>query len=103
MAALMGNALGSAMIMPILGLIVEGVGWIWAFVIPAIVTILWAGSWEFTVADSPAQHKWCTEEEQNYISESLSGKVKQVKVRCPKEICFRNCIGRLFLENAAVL
>lgn len=78
---MMGNALGSALIMPLLGIMVQSIGWVMAYIIPAGVTAIWSVIWFFTVADSPAEHRWCSEEEQTYIRESLAANVKRVKVR----------------------
>lgn len=80
MAALMGNTLATCLTWPLLGAVIEGVGWVWAFVVPGAISITWSLIWIFTVADSPAEHKWITMEEQKYINDSLVCEVKRVKV-----------------------
>lgn len=84
MAALMGNTLGTVITWPALGIIIETIGWVWAFIIPAIVACIWGIIWYFTVADSPSEHWWISEEERDYINDSLSGAVVRVKVSCIK-------------------
>lgn len=108
-AALMGNTLGTVVTWPLLGVIIESIGWIWAFVVPGAVGVVWAIIWICTVADSPSEHKWISEEEKNYIVESLNTSVKRVKViyeisvRCALlkiYICFREY--RLIKKSLAI-
>lgn len=79
-SALMGNTLGTVCTWPLLGAIIEGVGWQWAFVVPGVLAVTWSLIWAFTVADSPSDHRWISVEERDYINKSLSGGVKKVKV-----------------------
>lgn len=79
-AALMGNTLGTVVTWPLLGVIIENMGWIWAFFTPGAIAILWAIIWWFTVADSPQEHWWISDEEKNYIINSLNTGLQRVKV-----------------------
>lgn len=79
-SALMGNTLGTLVTWPLLGVIIESMGWIWAFFVPGAIGIAWAVLWFFTVADSPPEHRWITEDEKTYIMGSLETGVKRVQV-----------------------
>lgn len=70
-ASLMGHTLGTAITFPLLGVILDRMKWMWAFFIPGTLAILWGVIWLFTVADSPIYHRWITEEEKTYITNSL--------------------------------
>lgn len=80
-AALMGNTLGTVITWPLLGAVIRSIGWVWAFIIPAVITTIWAVIWFFTVSDSPSDHWWITDEERDYITSSFGESVKKVKVR----------------------
>lgn len=81
----MGNTLGVVITLPLLGIITETIGWAWSCIIPGIVAVVWSIIWFFTVDDSPSTHKFISEEERDYINDSLSGGVKKVKVGYCKE------------------
>lgn len=76
----MGNTLGTVVTYPLAGAIVESIGWLWAFIIPGAVSLVWCVLWFFTVSNTPAEHRFISEQERDYITESLSGAVKKVKV-----------------------
>lgn len=81
MAALMGNTLGTVVTYPLAGGITETMGWVWTFIIFGAVALIWSVIWFFTVADTPADHRCISQEERDFIADSMSGAVKKVKVR----------------------
>lgn len=70
-SALMGGSLGTIVTWPLAGLIVETLGWIYAFYIPALFTILLTILWFYIVSDSPMEHPRIKTEEKEYIQKSL--------------------------------
>ncbi|XP_072381179.1 sialin-like isoform X2 [Diabrotica undecimpunctata] len=77
--ALLGGSLGTVITWPLLGAIIEKFGWSWAFIGCGIFVICWTGLWYVFVTDSPEQHPRISEDEKNYIVQSLSGRVSKVK------------------------
>lgn len=100
-AALMGNTLGTVITWSLLGFIIQSMGWIWAFIIPAIIAAGWSVLWCFTVADAPSDHKFISEEERDYIDECLGTVVKKTKVHRDVNFYFRSMIGYI-LENTSI-
>lgn len=80
MAALFGNAIGTVTTLSTLGLVIESMGWLWAFMIPGAISILWCFCWCMTVADYPDTHKYISEEEKEYINTTLAGNITKTKV-----------------------
>lgn len=95
----MGNTLGTVITLPVLGLIIETIGWLWAYIIPAMIACLWTLIWYFTVADSPSEHWRITDEERDYINDSLSGAVKRVKVSWVVHFCLLLLPTGIILDN----
>lgn len=81
--ALLGGSLGSIVTWPLLGSVIESLGWLWAFLVCGFCVIGWTILWYLLVADSPEAHSRISEEERKYIVNSLAGKVKtnESKVR----------------------
>ncbi|XP_057653475.1 sialin-like [Diorhabda carinulata] len=77
--ALLGGSLGTVITWPLLGYIIETLGWTWAFIGSGGCVIAWTISWYFLVTDSPEQHRTISEEEVRHITESLSGSISKVK------------------------
>lgn len=77
--ALLGGSLGSIVTWPSMGIIIEHFGWLWSFLVCGILVICWTVIWFFTVTDSPETHPRISEQEKQYIVDSLSGKVSSNK------------------------
>ncbi|GLV46734.1 uncharacterized protein CBL_13507 [Carabus blaptoides fortunei] len=77
--ALMGGTFGTVITWPILGVVSEQWGWVWAFYLPGILCISWAVLWFIVVSDSPQEHKRISEDEKNYIIKSLGNYITKTK------------------------
>ncbi|CAH1103007.1 unnamed protein product [Psylliodes chrysocephalus] len=77
--ALLGGSLGTVITWPLLGAIIEKFGWTWAFLGSGIIVIAWTLSWWFFVTDSPEQHRYISDDEKNYILDSLKDTISNVK------------------------
>ncbi|XP_055858837.1 sialin [Episyrphus balteatus] len=78
-AALMGGTFGTVITWPISGIIVEGMGWPWAFYMIAIFIAIVTAVWFIIVDDSPAQHTTITTEERDLIQKSLGDSLSSKK------------------------
>lgn len=83
-SALLGGALGTVFTWPLAGLLMESFGWVYAFYVPAAITMVAMLVWVYLVADSPSEHPRITEVERDYIAKSLGDTVsnKKVGIRC---------------------
>ncbi|XP_055372642.1 sialin [Condylostylus longicornis] len=70
-AALMGGTFGTVITLPLSAVIVESMGWNWAFYISGIFSFAICIIWFLVVADTPAKHKHISIDEQKYIEISL--------------------------------
>jgi MFS transporter, ACS family, solute carrier family 17 (sodium-dependent inorganic phosphate cotransporter), other len=87
-SALLGNVFGTVITWPMCGILIETVGWVYAFYVPAAITILVALVWFLFVSDSPAVHKGITRKEMEYIENSLGNNISKKKVGIRKS---RSC------------
>lgn len=78
--ALLGGTLGTVITWPVLGYIMQMVGWSWAFFIPGIFVLLWCILWFLLVADTPEAHSRISDDEKMYISKCLGDNIVKVKV-----------------------
>lgn len=69
--AMAGNYVGTVVAMPLSGVIAVYLGWESVFYIFGSIGILWVFLWIFIVKKSPQEDKWITQQERNYIIESL--------------------------------
>jgi MFS transporter, ACS family, solute carrier family 17 (sodium-dependent inorganic phosphate cotransporter), other len=76
----LGNVFGTVVTWPMCGLLIENVGWVWAFYVPAIITVVLALVWFYVVSDSPATHKRISPKEVEYIETSLGSSVSKGRV-----------------------
>ncbi|KAL9915576.1 sialin isoform 1-T2 [Glossina fuscipes fuscipes] len=81
-ASLMGGTFGTVITWPASGLIIQALGWHWAFYVAAIVILCGMILWFIFVADNPAKHKTISAEEKQYIEKSLGVNVSN-KNRIP--------------------
>lgn len=76
----MGNSMGTMVTFPFVGAIVESIGWIWGFVIPGAISLVWCVTWFFTVADSPSVHWFIGETEREFLKLNVAVSVNKKKV-----------------------
>ncbi|KAH8355069.1 hypothetical protein KR093_004851, partial [Drosophila rubida] len=81
-ASLMGGTFGTVITWPICGVIIENLGWVWAFYIVAIIVFVVVGLWFYLISDTPAEHKTISIKERDFIENSL-GKTVGNKPRWP--------------------
>ncbi|XP_044253590.1 sialin-like [Tribolium madens] len=77
--ALLGGTFGTVATWPLLGAIIEGLGWSWSFFINGGLVLLWCILWIILVADRPEVHPRISEDEKIYIMKSLGDSVKPTK------------------------
>lgn len=78
-SCVLGGALGTVLTWSFVGVIIEHIGWVWAFYIPAIISAHIAFLWLYVVADSPTKHPRITQEEKDMIEKSQGGNVSANK------------------------
>lgn len=78
-AALMGGTFGTVITWPLSGLIIENMGWDWAFYMVGIFVVIVCAAWFIFVDDSPAQHTTISVKEREYIEKSLGDTVTNKK------------------------
>ena len=76
----MGGTFGTVVTWPICGIIVEHMGWNWAFYITGGFCFFCTILWFIIVADTPASHKRITIDEQKYVENSLGNSISKSKV-----------------------
>ncbi|CAL4153453.1 unnamed protein product [Meganyctiphanes norvegica] len=69
-----GAHFGIVLTYPFAALMIQHLGWEYAFYIPAAVTLLWSIAWYFFVTDSPKDYPWMSNTEREYILSSLGTK-----------------------------
>lgn len=72
-AALVGSSIGTVVTWPLAGLLIETIGWEFAFYVPAILAAGLTITWYLITFDSPAKHPRISQTERDYIEESLIG------------------------------
>nr|XP_022916487.1 sialin-like [Onthophagus taurus] len=86
--ALLGGTLGTVITWPLLGAILESMGWSWAFFIPGIIVLLWCTLWFILVSDTPEDHPRISEEEKKYIAKSVGDVITKEKALPPYKDMF---------------
>lgn len=81
-AALLGGTFGTVVTWPVAGILMESLGWIWAFYVPAAVTALYTFVWYYIVADTPAKHPRIRRDEIAHIEQSI-GNVTDTTAQTP--------------------
>ncbi|CAL4111847.1 unnamed protein product [Meganyctiphanes norvegica] len=66
------NCLGVVITLPLCGVIIEAVGWEWAFYVPGIVSVVWVVMWALLMHDTPQQHPRISQAELKYITDKLT-------------------------------
>ncbi|XP_073813936.1 sialin [Musca autumnalis] len=78
-AALMGGTFGTVITWPISGVIIENMGWDWAFYMVGIFVIIVVAVWFIIIDDSPAEHSTISIKEREYIEKSLGDTISNKK------------------------
>lgn len=73
MSTLFGTDIGTVITWSLCGVLIETVGWQWAFYVPAALIAAFVVVWYFVVFDTPAEHPRILPTERQYIEESLTG------------------------------
>lgn len=87
-STLLGGTFGTVITWPMCGILVENLGWVYAFYVPAVITILITFVWYVIVYDSPAQHPRISTEEREHIEKSLGDNISKKKVSTRRSIYF---------------
>ncbi|XP_015178137.1 PREDICTED: putative inorganic phosphate cotransporter isoform X1 [Polistes dominula] len=67
-----GTALGTVISILLSGILAANLGWVWIFYIEGALCLIWCTAWWLIIQDSPEeQTRFITEDEKNYIMESL--------------------------------
>lgn len=82
-ATLFGTDIGTVITWTVCGLLIEKLGWQWAFYGPGIVAAMFTLLWSLVVYDSPGQHPRINSAEREYIENSLTGISKDLKSSWP--------------------
>lgn len=82
-SALMGGTFGTVITWPLVGVLIETLGWSFAFYIPAVISAIVAVLWYIIVADSPSTHPRIKAEEKDYIEKSLGDTISKSKLLPP--------------------
>lgn len=82
-ATLLGGNFGTVVTWAVVGVIIETLGWVWAFYIPAIFILFISVIWLYFVADRPDTHPRISEKEKQLIETSLGNTVSTEKQIVP--------------------
>ncbi|XP_055590927.1 sialin-like [Uranotaenia lowii] len=74
-----GGTFGTVVTWPISGLIIDRLGWDYAFYLPALFVLAIAVIWISLIENSPAKHKTISDEERLYIEDSLGATISKAK------------------------
>lgn len=78
-SALLGGTFGTVITWPLAGIIIEKIGWQYAFYFPAAITALVTFIWYYLVSDTPELHPRINPKEKELIQNSLVGVGKNKK------------------------
>ncbi|XP_055598417.1 sialin-like [Uranotaenia lowii] len=82
-STLMGGTFGTVVTWPLVGILIESLGWAFAFYVPAVIAALVAAFWMIIVADTPDKHPRIRKEEQDFIVKSLGDSISKQKLLPP--------------------
>ncbi len=68
-----GGRIGAAFAMPLIGVLIQMVGWRMSFIILGLIGVVWALAWFLMFRDDPEKHPWLSEKE---IKKIEAGKQK---------------------------
>lgn len=78
-SALLGGTFGTVITWPVAGILMETLGWVYAFYIPALVTFALTIVWFYVISDTPAEHPRIRTEEKEYIQKAIGDTVSNKK------------------------
>lgn len=70
---MLGGTFGTVITWPLAGILVEAVGWVYAFYIPSIISAFATICWFYLVADTPSKHPRIMATEKEFIEKTLIG------------------------------
>lgn len=76
-SALLGGTFGTVVTWPVAGILMETLGWSYAFYIPAVFTLALTIIWFYVVSDSPAEHPPIRTEEIDFIEKDIMYQTKR--------------------------
>ncbi|XP_059609441.1 sialin-like [Phlebotomus argentipes] len=82
-STIMGGTFGTVITFPMVGVLIENLGWSFGFYVPAIIGFTLCIMWHLIVADGPSEHSWISPKEQDYIERSLGMTVAKKKPPVP--------------------
>lgn len=82
-ACLMGNAFGVMITLPVMGMIIEYLGWAWSFYSLSFFVFLYCLGLVFLVADYPKNYRWMDPEELEFIEGAQGQSVSKEKRVAP--------------------
>lgn len=80
LSGLLSSGIGTVIDWSLSGIIIERIGWHFAFYMVAIAMIVFAAAWYFTVFDSPSKHPRISETERKYILSHINTTVAKKRV-----------------------
>lgn len=81
-SAIASSGIGTAIDWSLSGIIIENLGWHFAFYMVATAFGIFGVTWYYTVFDSPSRHPRISETERKYILTSLNNTVANDRVSC---------------------
>lgn len=82
-SATMGGTFGTVITWPLIGMVIQSIGWVYGFYVPALLSALAAIFWWYIVTDTPQEHPRIKEAERKLIEDSFQGKVSSKKESTP--------------------
>lgn len=76
----MGGSFGTITAWPLVGILIETIGWTYSFYVSAILVGVFTTLWIFIVFDAPAKHPRIKVSEKEYIEQKLVGITESKKV-----------------------
>ncbi|KAK7072051.1 hypothetical protein SK128_002758 [Halocaridina rubra] len=65
------SAISITVTLPLCGLLIDALGWAWAFYIPGALSLAWCIHWFIFMHDTPAVHPRISSQEKNYIETAI--------------------------------
>lgn len=81
LAAFMSSSIGTVIDWSLSGIIIQNLGWHFAFYMIAVVLVLFAIAWSFVVFDSPSTHPRISDTEKEFILSKLNVLATKQKVK----------------------
>ncbi|EFN73550.1 Vesicular glutamate transporter 1 [Camponotus floridanus] len=98
-SAYLGSSVGAAITYPLCAAVTSFLGWGASFHVTSLLGVIWYCLWQFLVYDSPQQHPRISDNEKNYIMDSISKSVDEEKTEIPWKSIFLS--GPIWITIAA--